>query len=95
MGDDDRAAGPLAQCVFQPENAVEVQVIGRLVKQQEIGLACDCAGQRDALAHAARKLADQRVGRQAQLVDQRPGARCAGPVFVIRILLAQHGLHDR
>ena len=38
VADDDHGAGIVRDMVFQPERALEIEVVGRLVKQQEIGL---------------------------------------------------------
>src|SRR5665647_1124145 len=40
MADDDHGAGVVRQMVFQPQRALEVEIVGRLVQQQEIGNGC-------------------------------------------------------
>ncbi len=39
VGDEQQRPGIVAQPVFQPQDGVEVEVVGRLVEQQEIGAA--------------------------------------------------------
>ena len=48
MGDDQDGAGIIAQMAFQPVHALGVEVIGRLVEQQQIGLVEQQPAQRDA-----------------------------------------------
>ncbi len=65
---------------FQPEDALDVQVVGWLVQQQQLRIACQRPRQRDALAPAARQLAHRTLGPrggagQIHLGDQRVDAR--------------------
>ncbi|CFL98495.1 Uncharacterised protein [Bordetella pertussis] len=81
VGDDDGRALPVAQHGFQPCDAVEVQVVGRFVQQQQVGFVDQGARQRDALAHAAGQAGDRRFGRQSQAFERGPYARRPLPVF--------------
>ena len=54
MGDDDHAGARLDQQVFQPFNAVQIQVIGGLIEQQHIGLLHQGLRQRHAFGGSAR-----------------------------------------
>ena len=83
MRDDDRRALPTAQQLFEPCDAVEIEVIGRFVEQQQVGLIDKRARQRDALSHAARKANHRRVGGQAQAFQRGAHARWTLPVFEI------------
>jgi hypothetical protein len=38
MADDDRGAGEAREPPFQPHRRFEVEVVGRLVQQQQVGL---------------------------------------------------------
>ena len=44
------------QTRFEPERALEIEIIGRLVEQQQIGLGEQCRGKRDPHAPAAGEL---------------------------------------
>ena len=50
VADDHGAAGKILQCLFQGAHGVYVQVIGRLVKEKDIGLFLQHAGQMDAVS---------------------------------------------
>jgi hypothetical protein len=56
VGHHQQRALPLGQVVLQPNHGVQVQVIRRLVQQQQVGLHEERAGQRDAHAPAAREV---------------------------------------
>ena len=55
MGGDEVAEGGGAQQPFQPDDAGQVEVVGRLVEQQQVGPADQFAGQGQPLAPAAGK----------------------------------------
>jgi len=55
VADDDRPAGEGAQEVAQPDHRVGVEVVGRLVEQQRVGLGEQDAGQLHPAALAARQ----------------------------------------
>jgi len=61
VGDGDDAAIETDQQIFQPGNRVQVQVVGRLVEQQHIGLGDQRLRQRYALFGATRQRADEGV----------------------------------
>ncbi len=56
MADDDHGARIIRQMVFQPERAFEVEIVGRLVEQQQVGRRKQRRGERDAHPPTARKL---------------------------------------
>ncbi len=67
MGHQDDAAREGFQVVLQPGDALGVQVVGRFVEQQHVGLGQQQAGQRDAALLTARQVVDAPVvGRAAQ-----------------------------
>jgi hypothetical protein len=69
VGDGDHGAGEAQQELFQPFDRFGVEVVGRLVQQQHVGLGQQQLAQRDAALLAAGELADLGVpGRQAQRV---------------------------
>ena len=61
VADHDRRLWVLAQPRFEPERALEVEVVGRLVQQQEVGFGEKGGGQRHAHAPAAGELGHRTV----------------------------------
>ena len=71
VGDDQDRAGIVAQMAFEPVDRLGVEMVGRLVEQQQVGLVEQQLAQRDAAALAARQLGDVGVvGRAAQRVHR-------------------------
>ena len=68
MADENDRVRVLAQVAFEPVAGVEVQVIGRLVEQQQAGTPQKELGQRDAHLPAARK----GVGRALVVLPGKP-----------------------
>src|SRR5205085_9140529 len=58
VADDHRAAGKILDRFFQRAQGLDVEVVGRLVEQQHVAAAFQHLGDVDAVALAARKLAD-------------------------------------
>lgn len=65
MGDCQDGALVLGEVLFEPEDALGVEVVGRLVEQQQVGLGQQQLAQRDAAALTTRKVGDGLVGRRA------------------------------
>ena len=59
VGDDHHGAGVVVQRVLQPGDAFGVQMVGRLVEQQQVGLFQQQPAQRDAPPLAARQRGDR------------------------------------
>ena len=81
VGDDHQAAGVARQILFQPQDGFEVEVVGRLVEQQQIGAVHQRARQVQAHAPAAGKAlhrAIQRIVGEPQAVQQLRRARRCG-----------------
>ena len=71
MGHDQDRAGIVAQMAFQPRHRLGVEMVGRLVQQQQFRLVEQQLAQRDAAALAARQLGHVGiVGRAAQRVHR-------------------------
>ena len=69
VGDDQDGARIVAQVAFQPGHAFGVEMVGRLVEQQQVGLVEQQLAQRHAALLAAGELGDLGVvGRAAQRV---------------------------
>ena len=56
MGDDQDGAGIIAQMTFKPVDRLGVEMVGRLVEQQQFRLLQQQLAERDAAALAAREL---------------------------------------
>ena len=65
MGDDQHRAGIFAQVLFEPRRRLGVEMVGRLVEQQQVGLAQQQLAERDAALLAARKLGHVGIARRA------------------------------
>ncbi len=90
MGNDQRRAGKARQPTFQPHRRFQVEVVGRLVQQQQVGVGEQRRGQGDAHSPATRKLrrpgAPERPRRSpipARMVAARAGAESA-PMVISR-----------
>ena len=77
MADQDQGASIIAQKAFEPECGFEVEVVGRLVEQQQIGLGEQDRGERHPHPPAARQIADRLVLRP--LVEPEPGEDACRP----------------
>ena len=75
VGDDHHRAREVAQRALEPGDALGVEVVGRLVEQQQVGLLEQQPAQRDAAPLAARELADARP-RPAGSAARRARCRC-------------------
>ena len=65
VGDGEHRTRVRLEVAFQPLHRLRVQVVGRLVEQQQVGLLQQQLAQRDAAALAAGKDVDHRVRRRA------------------------------
>jgi len=70
MGDHDDGTGIATQQLFEPENAVDIEMVGRFVEQQQFRLADQRLGQGDALATAAGERVDMGFAIQRQTRDR-------------------------
>ena len=78
VGDDQDRAGIGAQMAFEPVDRLGVEMVGRLVEQQQFGLFEQQPAERDAAALAARELRRRRrrrAGSRARPSPARPGCR--------------------
>jgi hypothetical protein len=65
VGDGDHRALVAGQMLLQPLDALGVEVVGRLVQEQDRGLLEEQPGKRDAAPLAAGQLVHNLVGRRA------------------------------
>ena len=95
VGDDQDRARIVAQVPFQPGDALGVEMVGRLVEQQQFGLLEQQLAQRDAAPLAARELGDvgivrraaQRIHRQIDLGVEVPQVLGVDLVLQLRHLV--------
>ena len=100
VGDDQHRAGVVAERPLQPGDALGVQVVGRLVEQQQVRLLEQQAAQRDAAALAAREIghrafrrrAAQRVQRHLHRAVELPAIRGVDALLQLG-LLGEQGVH--
>ena len=81
MRNDDQRAGIALEPVFQPDDGVQIQVVGRFVQQQQVGRAHQRLRQIQAHAPAAGKAGDRLLHlfqREAQAGQQLLAARAHG-----------------
>src|SRR5690349_22028139 len=71
VADDDGAARIVEQCLLERAQRVDVEIVGRLVEQQEVGALLQHFGQMHAVALAARDLPDLFLLVRAAEVEQR------------------------
>ncbi len=62
MRDKDQRLAPTAEKVLEPQDRRNVEVVGRLVKQQHVGFRGDRAGQQHATFHAAGERFEHGIG---------------------------------
>nr|BFE67733.1 hypothetical protein GCM10020092_010340 [Actinoplanes digitatis] len=94
MGDDDERAAAAQQMAGQPVHTGHVEVVGRLVEDQQVGLADQQRGQGDPAALAAGHRPDRRLQPEvahAEAVEDGPHAGVAGPLVLGAHALTQPG----
>ena len=93
VGDRDDGAGVVLQEPLEPLDALGIEVVGRLVEQQQVGPRQQQAAQRDAAALAARERGDVGVvGRAAQRVHRDLDVALEAPRVGRRDLVLELGL---
>ena len=81
MADDDHGARIVRQMIFQPQRAFEIEIVGGLVQQQQVGRRKQRRCERDAHAPAAGEFrAGPRLvgGRKSEAAEDRRRARRCG-----------------
>jgi len=85
MGDQDHGARIIVDAGDQRRAAVDVEMVGRLVEEHEMGTVEGCEPQQKPRALAARELRRRRIGLGARKSD-RP---CAGAHLCLRLIRHQ------
>ncbi len=100
VGDRDHGAGKVLEEAFQPGDRFRVEVVGRFVENQHVGVRQQQSAQRDTAFFTARQVfycrvprrQAQRVGGDIELAFEIPGAR--GIDFLLHFgLLRQQVVH--
>src|SRR5690606_16076349 len=78
VGDEQQAAGERLEEAFQPRDRRDVEMVGGLVQQQDVGFAHQRAGQQHAPLHAARQRLEARLRGQFELLDHLGHAAVEG-----------------
>jgi hypothetical protein len=97
VGDHQQRTAERPQHTLEPDDRLDVQVVGGFVQQQQFGLAHHGLGQCDALAHAARQGLHQRLAIEAEAGQDGVDAVGRAPgVMVIEVAgeCAGDGLAD-
>ena len=96
MGDDQRGAAPLAQVALQPLHRLDVQVVGRLVQDQQVGIREQQAGQHGTRCAARPRAAAagdcKSAGLKPQPGESLPDARLVGVTAAPLELLLQRSV---
>lgn len=97
MGDDDHRAGPAVEEVLQLGQGLDVEVVGRLVEEQDVGLVHQQAQDLQPSPLAAGEVADRRplllLG-EPELLAQLTGGHLAALAEVDAVADALDGLQD-
>ncbi len=91
MGDDDEGAPEVAQVAFEPLDRGDVEVVRRLVEQEQVGIGEERLREQHPQAEAAGELAHRPLvplRLEAEAGEQRGGARFR----VVALLLGDHDL---
>ena len=97
MGDEHHRAGIGGEKVLEPRNRVDVEMVGRLVEQQQLGLADQRPRQQDAPPPAAGEGLDDRFRRQVEPRDDPLDALLEAPAvaFLEVVLQAAEAFEPR
>ena len=73
MGDDHEPAREVLEFVLQPLDRIDVEMVGRLVEHEQVGIGDQRPGQRDPLLLPARELVHRPVDhlREAEAMQRR------------------------
>ena len=94
MRDDDDRAAPRQQVLGEPADALDVEVVGRLVEHDQVGVADQRRGQRDAPLLAAGQ-ARRRCGRgRCMPSPSRTSRTCGSAAHSCSAAPTQRGQHD-
>ena len=70
MSDEETAGDLLDQQLFEPDDGVDIEMVGRLVEEEEFGLGSEGAGEKDTALGAAGEGGEFRFGVEIEALDQ-------------------------
>jgi hypothetical protein len=70
VGDEDQGALPGLQEAFEPVDRLDVEVVGGLVEQQQVGRGYQGARQQHAALHAAGQAREQGIAVELQAIER-------------------------
>lgn len=85
MADDDGGEGFRFEQAFEPFDSREVEVIGRLVEQEQIGMLDERFGDGEALLPASR----EGGGFSFKIIETRDAKGCAQALLPLRLVYAR------
>ena len=85
VGDEDQRPAEPEQVVFEPADRLDVQVVRRLVEQQDVGLADQRPGEQDPALHARGERLERGVGVELHPRED-PVDRVAGRVAAVALV---------
>ena len=85
MRDEHDGAGIVGEKRFEPRHRLDVEMVGRLVEQQQIWLRHERACEQHAPAPAARQRRHDGIGRQAERDDHHLDADVDVPALDVRV----------
>ena len=94
VGDQQQGARIALQPAFQPDDCIEVQVVGRLIEQQQVGRAHQRLRQAQAHTPAAGKIADRQA--HLRIAETQAGQQLARPrIGAVAVGAVQLGMQTR
>ena len=95
MGDEEKRGFRLEQEFLEPEDGFEIEVVRRLVEQEQVGLAGQGAGQQHPALEPTGKRGEFPFGRQAEVDDEVFDPDIALPVLLVVVgIVTQTRRHD-
>jgi len=89
VGDEDHRAGIFEQEGLEPLDRLDVEMVGRLVEEQQVGLRDQRPGQQHAPLPSAGQGVDRDVGRQAEAGQHQLDALLQSPAITLLQLVLQ------
>src|SRR3546814_15299255 len=89
MRDEQQRAIPVGKEVLDPRNRIEIEMIGRLVEQQQFRFQRQRAAEQRATLEDAGQRIEFAVGRQIETGDQRLDARIELPAVFVFVEVMQ------
>ena len=89
MRDEDDGAGVLREEVFEPADGVDIQMVGRFVEEQQVGLADERTGEQHAPTPSAGQRVDDGIGGEVEPRQHQLDALLEAPAVALLELVLQ------